>query len=68
VDFFTENGEVNVWEEINKELEAKKAKLSQDNGWNSRGESSNTRSWSHRAMRCSALGPTMAFLRSNNGL
>ncbi|XP_068474369.1 coilin isoform X2 [Phaseolus vulgaris] len=63
-----ENGEVNVWEEINKELEAKKAKLSQDNGWSTRGESSSTRSWSHRAMRCSALGPTMAFLRSNNGL
>ncbi|CAJ1854057.1 unnamed protein product [Sphenostylis stenocarpa] len=62
-----ENGEVNLWEEINKELEAKKAKLSQDDGWN-RGESSSTRSWSHRAMRCSALGPTMEFLRSNNGL
>ncbi|XP_027913012.1 coilin [Vigna unguiculata] len=62
-----ENGEVDVWEEISKELEAKKAKLSQDGGW-SRGESSSTRSWSHRAMRCSALGPTMAFLRSNNGI
>nr|KYP75751.1 hypothetical protein KK1_019951 [Cajanus cajan] len=62
-----ENGEVNVWDEINEALKAKKAKLSQEDGW-SRGESSSTRSWSHRAMRCSALGPTMAFLRSNNGL
>ncbi|TKY47696.1 DNA ligase isoform X2 [Spatholobus suberectus] len=62
-----ENGEVNVWDEINEALKAKKAKLSQEDGW-SKGESSSTRSWSHRAMRCSALGPTMAFLRSNNGL
>ncbi|KAL2332726.1 hypothetical protein Fmac_013939 [Flemingia macrophylla] len=62
-----ENGEVNVWDEINEALKAKKAKLSQEDGW-SRGESSSTRSWSNRAMRCSALGPTVAFLRSNNGL
>ncbi|RDX60240.1 Coilin, partial [Mucuna pruriens] len=62
-----ENGEVNVWDEINEALKAKKAKLSHENGW-SKGESSSTRSWSHRAMRCSALGPTMAFLRSNNEL
>lgn len=67
MDLLTENGEVNVWEEISKELEAKKAKLAQDDGW-SRGKSSSSKSWSHRAMRCSALGPTMAFLRSNNGL
>ncbi|KAG5125517.1 hypothetical protein JHK82_032254 [Glycine max] len=63
-----ENGEVNVWDEINEALKAKKAKLSKEDGWSRGGESSSTRSWSHRAMRCSALGPTMALLRSNNGL
>ncbi|KAG5090272.1 hypothetical protein AAZX31_18G012900 [Glycine max] len=63
-----ENGEVNVWDKINEALKAKKAKLSQEDGWSRGGESSSTRSWSHRAMRCSALGPTMALLRSNNGL
>lgn len=62
-----ENGEVNVWDEINEALKAKKAKLVQEDGW-SRGESSSTQPWSRRAVRCSALGPTMAFLRSNNGL
>ncbi|XP_027334648.1 coilin [Abrus precatorius] len=62
-----ENGQVNVWDEINEALKAKKAKLSQEDGW-SKGESSSTRSWSNRALRCSALGPTMALLRSNNGL
>ncbi|KAG4377012.1 hypothetical protein GLYMA_18G013300v4 [Glycine max] len=63
-----ENGEVNVWDKINEALKAKKAKLSQEDCWSRGGESSSTRSWSHRAMRCSALGPTMALLRSNNGL
>lgn len=67
MDLFTENGEVNVWDEINEALKAKKAKLVQEDGW-SRGESSSTQPWSRRAVRCSALGPTMAFLRSNNGL
>ncbi|XP_061346987.1 coilin [Gastrolobium bilobum] len=62
-----ENGEVNVWDEINEALKAKKAKLSQEDGW-SKEQSSGTRSWSNRALRCSALGPTMAFLRSKNGL
>lgn len=66
VDFFTDNGEVNVWDEINEALTAKKAKLSQGGGWSK--ENSGTRSWSNRALRCSALGPTMAFLRSQNGL
>ncbi|KAJ1380496.1 Coilin, N-terminal domain [Sesbania bispinosa] len=62
-----ENGKVNVWDEINEALEAKKAKLSQVDGW-SNAESSGTRSWSYRALRCSALGPTMALLRSQNGM
>lgn len=64
---FTENGEVNVWDQINEAIEAKKAKLSQEDGWR-KDESSGTRSWSYRALRRSALGPTMAILRSQNGL
>ncbi|XP_004502385.1 coilin [Cicer arietinum] len=62
-----ENGEVNVWDEINEALKAKKAKLSLDNGWGKE-DSSGNKSWSQRALRCSALGPTMALLRSQNGL
>ncbi|KAI4317321.1 hypothetical protein L6164_025199 [Bauhinia variegata] len=60
-----ENGQVNVWDEINEALTAKKSQLSQKHGWNK--ETSGNRSWSHR-VRCSALGPTMARLRSQNEL
>lgn len=62
-----ENGGVSVWDEINEALNAKKAKLSQENGW-TKEETTGTRSWSYRAMRGSALGPTMARLRSQNQL
>lgn len=62
-----ENGEVNVWDEINEALKAKKARLSQEDRWKKEGDSSENRSWSQRALRCSALGPTMALLRSQNG-
>lgn len=67
MDLFTENGGVSVWDEINEALNAKKAKLSQENGW-TKEETTGTRSWSYRAMRGSALGPTMARLRSQNQL
>ncbi|XP_058753942.1 coilin-like isoform X1 [Vicia villosa] len=60
-----ENGEVNVWDEINEALKAKKARLSQGDGWK-KDDSSSNRPWSQRA-KCSALGPTMALLRSQNG-
>ncbi|CAL0320383.1 unnamed protein product [Lupinus luteus] len=62
-----DNGKVNLWDELNEALAAKKAKLSEvDDGWSH--VSSDSRSWSHRALRCSALGPTMARLRAQNGL
>ncbi|MED6196951.1 hypothetical protein PIB30_052139 [Stylosanthes scabra] len=61
-----ENGGENVWDEINEALTAKKAKLSQATSWRKE-ESSSSQSWSQRALRCSALGPTMALLRSQNG-
>jgi coilin len=62
---YTENGEVNVWDEINEALKAKKARLSQEEDrWKK--DTSGNKSWSQRA-RCSALGPTMALLRSQNG-
>lgn len=61
------NGAVNVWEEINQALSAKKAELSKEDGW-SRADSSGRSAWSLRALRRSALGPTMAFLRAQNGI
>lgn len=62
-----ENGEVNAWDEISQALNAKKAQLSKEDGW-CKEESSGKREWSYRAMRGSALGPTMALLRAQNGL
>ncbi|XP_022735342.1 coilin isoform X2 [Durio zibethinus] len=61
------NGEVNAWEEISQALSAKKAELSKEDGW-SQSDSSGRSSWSYRALRRSALGPTMAFLRAQNGI
>lgn len=56
-----------MWEEISQALDTKKAQLSQEDGW-SREESSLKNGWSYRALRGSALGPTMARLRAQNGL
>ncbi|XVF85077.1 hypothetical protein PTKIN_Ptkin17bG0089400 [Pterospermum kingtungense] len=60
-------GVVNAWEEISQALSAKKAELSKEDGW-SQADSSGRSSWSYRALRRSALGPTMAFLRAQNGI
>lgn len=62
-----ENGNVNMWDEISQVLSAKKAQLSQEDGWNKK-ESSRKNSWSYKALRGSALGPTMAILRAQNEL
>ncbi|XP_024991465.1 coilin-like isoform X2 [Cynara cardunculus var. scolymus] len=58
------NKEHDSWDELNEVLSAKKAELlekkeemKRDSGWNR---------WSYRALRGSALGPTMALLRSKN--
>ncbi|KAI3733461.1 hypothetical protein L6452_12904 [Arctium lappa] len=58
------NKEGNSWDELKEVLSAKKAELlemkeemKKDSGWNR---------WSYRALRGSALGPTMALLRSKN--
>ncbi|XP_039018171.1 coilin-like isoform X2 [Hibiscus syriacus] len=61
------NGAVNVWDEINEALSAKKAELSKDDCW-SRADSSGRSGWSYRALRRSALGPTVGFLRAQNGI
>ncbi|XP_030545044.1 coilin isoform X1 [Rhodamnia argentea] len=61
------NGRVDVWEEISEALSAKKAQLSQQDNWTMK-ESSGRSSWSFRALRGSALGPTMALLRAQNGV
>ncbi|XP_041013208.1 coilin-like isoform X2 [Juglans microcarpa x Juglans regia] len=62
-----ENGEVNAWDEIGQALNAKKVQLSEEDGWRKE-ESSGKSGWSYRALRSSALGPTMARLRAQNGL
>ncbi|KDP26679.1 hypothetical protein JCGZ_17837 [Jatropha curcas] len=62
-----ENGAVDAWEQINQALNAKKAELSQEDNWN-KTESSGRRPWSYKALRGSALGPTMALLRAQNEL
>lgn len=64
---FVENGEASAWDEISEALNAKKAQLSQENGW-SKEESSGKSAWSYRALRGSALGPTMALLRAQSEL
>lgn len=64
---FVENGKVSAWDEISQALNAKKAELSQSDGW-SRNEGSVRNSWSYRGLRGSALGPTVARLRTQSGL
>ncbi|XP_010476289.1 PREDICTED: coilin-like [Camelina sativa] len=63
-----ENGKVvNPWEELSEALSAKKAELSEaNNGWNKKGSSSTGGSWSYKALRGSAMGPVMNYLRSQN--
>ncbi|PSR84813.1 Coilin like [Actinidia chinensis var. chinensis] len=58
--------EVNAWDEISQAISAKKEQLIQENGWNK--ESSGRGPWSYRALRSSALGPTMAILRARNDI
>lgn len=56
---------MNPWEELSEALSAKKAELSQaNNGWNKKGSSSGGGSWSYKALRGSAMGPVMNYLRS----
>ncbi|WCJ38578.1 sphere organelles protein-related [Euphorbia peplus] len=58
-----ENGTTNPWEEISQALSLKKELLSQEDNWN---KPESSRSWSYRALRGSAMGPTVAFLRAQN--
>lgn len=62
---FVDNG-VNAWDEISATLDAKKAQLLHENSCSK--ESSGKKSWSYKALRGSALGPTMAILRSEKGI
>ncbi|CAO2840649.1 unnamed protein product [Amaranthus hypochondriacus] len=59
------NEKKDVWEEIREALSAKKAQLTQEDKWNKK-ENSAKRSWSHRTLKSSALGPTIAMLRAQN--
>nr|XP_016479492.1 PREDICTED: coilin-like isoform X2 [Nicotiana tabacum] len=58
------DGGVNLWEQFSETLKAKKTELSQESSWGK--PSSGKSSSSYRSMRGGALGPTMAFLRSQN--
>ncbi|KAL7241108.1 hypothetical protein ACSBR2_006686 [Camellia fascicularis] len=61
----TPEKDMNVWDEFSEALNAKKEQLIRENGCS---ESSGKSSWSYRAMRGSALGPTMAILRAKNAI
>lgn len=64
----TGNGEVNLWDHFTKDLNTKKTELSEDNSWSTWSEGASKKSApSYRAWRGSALGPTMARLRSKQG-
>jgi len=58
------NGKKDLWEEISEALSAKKAELTQDDGWDKK-ENAAKRSWSRRG---SALGPIMERLRAQNAI
>ncbi|KAI3905425.1 hypothetical protein MKW98_013223 [Papaver atlanticum] len=64
---FSENGG-NAWEEISQALNDKKTQLSKNNGWNKKEGSERSSWWTYRAMRSTALGPTMTRLRAGNEL
>lgn len=61
------NGKLNAWDEINQALCAKKAELSHVADQCLK-EGSRSSRWSYKALRSSALGPTMAFLRAQSGI
>ncbi|XP_034909909.1 coilin isoform X2 [Populus alba] len=60
-----ENGKHNPWEETKQALTAQKAWLSQEDSCK-KPESSGRSPWSYKALRGSALGPTVALLRAQN--
>ncbi|XXG88764.1 hypothetical protein AAC387_Pa12g0937 [Persea americana] len=63
----TENGgqEASVWDDIAQALSVKKSQLQKNNSFGAK-ETPDKGAWSYRALRRSALGPTMALLRSQN--
>ncbi|XP_071716935.1 coilin-like [Rutidosis leptorrhynchoides] len=62
----TKNKEGDTWEELSEALRAKKQELLEINEEMKKDSGSNK--WSYRALRGSALGPTMAMLRSTNNM
>lgn len=67
---FLERGPGDVWEEISRALEKKKGELSQKGweNWERKRPTTGGAAWSLRALRRSALGPTVSLLRSNNDI
>lgn len=60
------NKELNTWDELNEALNAKKSELMEIDEEMKKYSGKNK--WSYRALRGSALGPTMAMLRSTNNI
>ncbi|CAH9131996.1 unnamed protein product [Cuscuta epithymum] len=58
-----EDNNVDPWEQISEALNAKKQQLSQETNCD---RESSGKTWSYKSLRGSALGPTMALLRSKN--
>ena len=60
------NKERDTWDELKEALIAKKSELLEMN--EEMKKDSGRNKWSYRALRSSALGPTMAMLRSSNNI
>jgi len=64
-----ENASGSTWDQIKQALNEKKAELQKKkDGWDEWTPSKSTAntSWSYRALRRSAVGPTLAYLRGRN--
>ncbi|XP_047316759.1 coilin-like [Impatiens glandulifera] len=62
----SDKNEVSAWDEMKAALSAKKQQLLEESEWDSKTAGKN--SWSYRALRGSALGPAMAYLRARNDI
>lgn len=63
---FLSGSELNSSWETNGELANARNCQVEQNGWEKWVPNTSTASWSYKALRGSALGPTMAWLRGNN--
>ncbi|CAN0896302.1 COIL [Linum grandiflorum] len=64
----TDAAKANSWDEISQALSAKKAELSQEQSWSKPEKNSGSNQRTVKPWRGSALGPTIALLRAQNGI